>query len=144
MKVILLYSLLIIHVISVHTTGERKTQQQNTKQDSNISPTKSQNDKKRFTASWTSLDSRSLPEWYDEAKFGIFVHWGVYSVPGVFSEWFWYRWKEGWMVEPVNFMKRNYPPGFEYADFGSQFKAELFNATQWADLVARSGAKLVK
>ena len=100
------------------------------------------NDKttERYTESWSSLDSRPLPGWYDDAKFGIFVHWGVYSVPGMSSEWFWNHWKEKW-PDALEYMRKNYPPGFQYADFGTQFKAEFFNATKWAELVARSGAK---
>jgi hypothetical protein len=40
---------------------------------------------------WDELDKRPLPKWYDEAKIGIFLHWGVFSVPS-FGEWFWYNW----------------------------------------------------
>ena len=47
----------------------------------------------RYTSDWDSLDSRPLPAWYDEAKFGIFIHWGVFSVPSFGSEWFWVNWK---------------------------------------------------
>jgi hypothetical protein len=47
----------------------------------------------RYTPTWDSLDSRPLPQWYDEAKFGIFIHWGVFSVPSFGSEWFWNNWK---------------------------------------------------
>ncbi len=47
----------------------------------------------RYTPDWESLDSRPLPSWYDDAKFGIFIHWGVYSVPSFGSEWFWTYWK---------------------------------------------------
>ena len=36
----------------------------------------------RYEPNWKSLDSRPLPRWYDDAKFGIFMHWGVYTVPG--------------------------------------------------------------
>lgn len=46
-----------------------------------------------FEADWQSIDSRPLPEWYDEAKIGIFIHWGVYSVPSFKDEWFWLMWK---------------------------------------------------
>ena len=46
-----------------------------------------------FTPDWGSLDSRQLPEWYEDAKFGIFIHWGVFSVPSFGSEWFWWNWK---------------------------------------------------
>lgn len=47
----------------------------------------------RYTPDWESLDSRPLPTWYDDAKFGIFIHWGVFSVPAYGSEWFWWYWK---------------------------------------------------
>lgn len=48
-----------------------------------------------YTPDWTSLDKRPIPEWFDEAKIGIFVHWGVFSVPGFSSEVFWETWKSG-------------------------------------------------
>lgn len=46
-----------------------------------------------YDPTWESLDSRPNPVWFDEAKFGIFIHWGVYSVPAHGSEWFWRNWK---------------------------------------------------
>lgn len=48
-----------------------------------------------FEPNWESLDSRPVPDWYEEAKIGIFIHWGVFSVPSFGTEWFWYRWKGG-------------------------------------------------
>jgi alpha-L-fucosidase len=42
----------------------------------------------QYTPDWTSLDSRPLPAWYDESKIGIFIHWGVFSVPSFSSEWY--------------------------------------------------------
>jgi hypothetical protein len=47
----------------------------------------------KYEPSWDSLDSRPLPSWFDDAKFGIFIHWGVFSVPSFNSEWFWINWK---------------------------------------------------
>ena len=52
----------------------------------------------RYQPTWESLDKHQGPKWFDEAKVGIFVHWGVYSVPsfgvnGVLGEWFWWAWK---------------------------------------------------
>jgi hypothetical protein len=44
--------------------------------------------KEEYTPDWTSLDTRPLPTWYDESKVGIFIHWGVFSVPSVYSEWY--------------------------------------------------------
>jgi len=41
----------------------------------------------QYTPDWTSIDSRPLPSWYDESKVGIFIHWGVFSVPSIVSEW---------------------------------------------------------
>ena len=79
--------------------------------------------------------------WYDEAKFGIFIHWGVYSVTSFGSEWFWYRWKGQQLPEYVEFMNKNYPPKFEYADFAPMFQAEFFDAEFWAELLSKSGAR---
>lgn len=51
--------------------------------------------KKFYMPNWNDLDTRPLPQWYDVAKIGIFVHWGVYSVPSYKNEWFWYMWQQG-------------------------------------------------
>jgi len=60
---------------------------------------------KKYTPDWDSLDSRPLPSWYDDVKFGIFVHWGVFSVPSFGSEWFWKNWAEN-SPSYVAFMKK--------------------------------------
>ena len=97
-----------------------------------------------YTPTWDSLNSRPLPKWYDQSKFGIFMHWGVYSVPsfgaGYSAEWFWRRWKSN-ITDYVQFMEENYPPNFEYADFAPMFKAELFDPNAWAELFVKAGAK---
>lgn len=97
----------------------------------------------RYTADWTSLDARPSPKWYDEAKVGIFVHWGVFSVPsfGQYSEWFWYWWRVQGLAENVQFMQKNYQPGFTYADFAPNFHAEFFDPESWAELFKASGAR---
>lgn len=95
----------------------------------------------KFSPSWKSLDRRKIPSWYDEAKFGIFVHWGLYSVPSFDNEWFWYNWKSLKKKKYVDFVEKNYPPGFSYNQFAPMFKAEFFDANKWAKLVARSGAR---
>lgn len=97
----------------------------------------------RYTPDWTSLDSRPLPGWYDEVKFGIFVHWGVFSVPAFGSEWFWWYWKGAQNPDYVQFMIKNYPPGFSYADFAPNFHAQFFDPDAWADIFEASGAKYV-
>jgi len=97
----------------------------------------------QYTPDWKSIDSRPLPTWFDEAKFGIFIHWGVFSVPSTgAAEWFVQAWKTG---DPytVDFMKRNYPPDFTYADFAALFKAEFYDPNRWADLFQKSGARYV-
>lgn len=48
-----------------------------------------------YTPDWTSLDSRPLPDWYDEEKIGVFMHWGPYTVPGLGDAWFWNYWNNG-------------------------------------------------
>jgi len=95
----------------------------------------------RYEPNWDSLDKRPLPLWYDEVKFGIFIHWGVFSVPAFGSEWFWYSWRHNKAKAYVDFMKKNYPPGFTYADFASQFTAEFYDPDHWADIFEASGAK---
>ncbi|CAL4059913.1 unnamed protein product, partial [Meganyctiphanes norvegica] len=96
----------------------------------------------RYEANWESLDQRPLPDWYDDAKVGIFIHWGVFSVPSFGSEWFWDHWQGG-NEKYVNFMKANYRPGFTYQDFAPQFTAEFFDPEHWAKVFQASGAKYV-
>ncbi|XP_075744384.1 tissue alpha-L-fucosidase-like [Rhipicephalus microplus] len=97
---------------------------------------------RRYSPDWSSLDTRPLPSWFDDAKIGVFVHWGVFSVPSFGSEWFWNNWH---FEDPplVDFMRRNYKPGFKYQDFAPQFTAEFFDPERWADIFAKSGAKYV-
>lgn len=97
---------------------------------------------RRYSPDWSSLDTRPLPPWFDEAKIGVFLHWGVFSVPSFGSEWFWHNWHEGQFAY-VEFMRRNYRPGFTYQDFAPQFTAEFFDPARWADIFAKSGARYV-
>ncbi|XP_046903673.1 plasma alpha-L-fucosidase [Hypomesus transpacificus] len=96
-----------------------------------------------YKPTWESIDSRPLPEWYDQAKFGIFIHWGVFSVPSFGSEWFWYYLQKQKLQPYVDFMKKNYPPDFQYQDFAPQFTAEFFDPKEWTDIFASSGAKYI-
>uniref|UniRef100_A0A4W5PGR9 Alpha-L-fucosidase n=1 Tax=Hucho hucho TaxID=62062 RepID=A0A4W5PGR9_9TELE len=97
----------------------------------------------KYEPTWESIDSRPLPEWYDQAKFGIFIHWGVFSVPSFGSEWFWWFWQKQKIKSYVDFMQKNYPPDFKYQDFATQFTAEFFDAKEWTDIFASSGAKYI-
>ncbi len=100
-----------------------------------------------FEATWESLDARPNPAWFEEAKFGIFIHWGVYSVPAWgpkerYAEWYWHDMedKDG---PTWKFHQKTYGAKFKYQDFAPLFKAELFEPEQWADLFVRSGARYV-
>lgn len=100
-------------------------------------------DRRRYEPTWDSLDSRPLPKWYDEAKVGIFLHWGVYSVPTFGTEWFWTNWRNVKVPSYVEYMNKNFKPGFTYQEFASQFTAEHFDANEWAKLFEDSGARFV-
>uniref|UniRef100_A0A914UL31 alpha-L-fucosidase n=1 Tax=Plectus sambesii TaxID=2011161 RepID=A0A914UL31_9BILA len=94
-----------------------------------------------YQPTWDSLDARPIPDWYETSKFGIFCHWGVYSVPSLSSEWFWWAWKgDHPSAEIAAFMARNFKPGFSYADFGPMFTAEFFDPDRFADIIKHSGA----
>lgn len=94
-----------------------------------------------YAPTWESLDSRPNPLWFDRAKVGIFIHWGVFSVPAFGDEWFWERWRNYKEQPFVEFMEKNFRPGFTYQEFARDFTAEHFNATEWAELFEQSGAK---
>lgn len=97
-----------------------------------------------YQPNWQSLDTRPLPKWYDQAKIGIFIHWGVFSVPSFVSEWFWWNWKgkgAKFQEQTIKFMKDNYRPNFTYADFAPEFTAEFYNPDEWADIFSKAGAK---
>ncbi len=99
--------------------------------------------RKKYFPTWESIDSRELPSWYDKAKFGIFIHWGVFSVPSFKSEWFWEKWTQAKDKDINTFMKKNYKSSFTYAEFAPKFTASFFNASQWVEMFKNSGAKYV-
>lgn len=98
--------------------------------------------RQRYEANWESLDKRPLPTWFDKGKIGIFIHWGVFSVPSFSSEWFWNCWNSG-NKDCVDFVRDNYRPNWTYADFARDFTAEFYNATEWAKLFEDVGAAYV-
>lgn len=96
---------------------------------------------------WESIKERGYPEWFNDAKLGIFIHWGLYSVPSWtkkegYSEWSYKGWRDGESTA-VDFAKKVYGQDFKYEDFRGLFKAELFNPQEWADLFKDAGAKYV-
>jgi len=96
-----------------------------------------------YQPTWASLDARPLPAWYDAAKVGVFIHWGVFSVPAIDGGWFWQYWRGNHDPYHVRFMKRNFRPGFTYQEFAPRLTAQLWKPQQWADLLQRSGARYV-
>lgn len=111
--------------------------------------------REKYLPTWESLDSRPLPQWYDDAKLGIFIHWGIYSLPAfaprrsevelqgqAYAEWFaWFAMQEG--TRQRKFLKENYGANSTYEDLAPLWKGELFDADRWMRLVKRSGAKYV-
>mgnify|MGYP000853058046 CR=1 FL=1 len=97
-----------------------------------------------YTPDWDSLMTRPLPGWFDKAKIGIFLHWGVFSVSSIKPE-AWYWWSLDGAKDPstVAFHNRTYGPDFKYAEFMPMFKAELWDPMQWAQLFKAAGAKYV-
>ena len=97
-----------------------------------------------FKPTWDSLKNHTVPKWYQDAKFGIFIHWGVYSVPAFFDEWY-----------PRHMYCQDHPvfkhhietygthKNFGYKDFIPMFTAPNFDGAKWAELFAQSGAKYV-
>jgi alpha-L-fucosidase len=113
----------------------------------------------KYEPSWASIDARPTPTWFEDAKFGIFIHWGLFSVPGWgptaqdsvgvydrYAEWYW----KG-LTDPNRkgykafnkFHNSTYGKDFKYQDFAKDFKCELFDPSQWADVFKDAGAKYV-
>ena len=122
-----------------------------------------------YEPTWESLESHPTPKWFRDAKFGIFIHWGVYSVPA-FHEWYleYMSPKSNWGYTPEGppytaaqgdlpdsvfrakirrganeYHRENYGIDFEYDEFIPMFKAEHFDPAAWADLFVKAGAKYV-
>ena len=97
-----------------------------------------------FSASWDSLEAYEIPDWYQNDKFGIFIHWGVYAVPALGSEWY----PRNMYVQgsrEYEHHRATYGPHdqFGYKDFIPMFKAEKYDAAAWAKLFKESGARFV-
>jgi len=98
----------------------------------------------KYQPTWESLEQYECPDWYRDAKFGIFIHWGVYSVPGFGNEW--YPRRMYLKDSPVyNYHREKYGQQdvFGYKDFIPLFKAERFDADEWAEIFKKSGARYV-
>ena len=97
-----------------------------------------------FAPNWTSLSRFRVPPWYQDAKFGIFIHWGVYSVPAFGSEWYPRDMLRPGSPEYKHHIATYGPQDkFGYKDFIPGFKAEHFDPAAWARLFKEAGAKYV-
>lgn len=95
-----------------------------------------------FEPTWQSLSNNQLPSWFRDVKFGIFTHWGLYSIPAYHNEWYprnMYR-KE---APEFEYHRKTYGPQdkFGYKDFIPLFKAKNFDADKWLSLFRQAGAK---
>ncbi len=97
-----------------------------------------------FRPDWESLSTYQVPEWYKDAKFGVFLHWGVYSVPAFGSEWYpRLMYLEGSDVNKHHVAKYGPLTQFGYKDFIPMFKAEHYDPDAWAKLFKSAGFKYV-
>ena len=112
-----------------------------------------------YQPTWESLDKRPTPAWFQDAKFGVFIHWGVYSVPAyapvlpgklAYAEWYWHALTNGRgeKATPIqsgtwDHHRRQHGADFDSKDFAPQFRAELFDPDHWAEVFRRSGARYV-
>jgi alpha-L-fucosidase len=100
-----------------------------------------------WNQNWNSIMEHETPEWFRDAKFGIFIHWGVYSVPawaprGMYSEWYpRYMYQSDHPV--YDYHRNTWGEDFEYKDFIPLWKAENWNPDEWADLFKQAGANYV-
>jgi len=98
----------------------------------------------KYEPTWESLSQYTTPDWYRDAKFGIFLHWGVYAVPAHSSEWYprlmyrredpCFKWhQEHWGDQSM----------FGYKDFIPMFKAEHWDPVEWVTLFKKAGARYI-
>ena len=97
-----------------------------------------------FRPDWNSLSQYRVPDWYRDAKFGIFIHWGVYSVPAFGSEWYPRQMYLAGSEENQHHVSVYGPvTKFGYKDFIPMFKAQHYDPQAWAHLFKESGARYV-
>lgn len=97
-----------------------------------------------YQPTWDSLAKHPTPQWFKNAKFGIYTHWGIYSVPakGPNATWYpYYMYREG--NEQYEYHLKTYGGSvkFGYKDFIPQFTAEKFDPDEWAEVFKYSGAQ---
>lgn len=97
-----------------------------------------------FQDNWASLSQYHVPDWYRDAKFGIFIHWGVFCVPAFNNEWYS---RNMYIQGSPEFEHHRETYGaqeqFGYKEFIPLFHAKQFDAEAWAELFAEAGARYV-
>ena len=97
-----------------------------------------------YDADWNSLFQFTVPDWFSKEKFGIFIHWGLYSIAAHNNKWYsrnmYIQDKEEWEYHRKTFGEHT---KFGYKDFIQMFHAEKFDPKQWAKLFKAAGAKYV-
>jgi alpha-L-fucosidase len=97
-----------------------------------------------YRPDWENLRDHAVPQWFKDAKFGIFIGWGVYAVPGAVNEWYPHN-----MYRPGDPAHDDFVQRFGsldkrgYKDFIPSFRAEKFDPQAWVDLFKQAGAKYV-
>ena len=116
----------------------------------------------RYKGNWNSVNTHTVPKWYEDCKFGIFIHWGIYSVPAFAphtwelgevdsKEWFADNPYAEWYYNSLNIGKgptyehhmEKYGKDFKYEDFIPMWKAENWDPKQWAEIFKEAGAEYV-
>lgn len=97
-----------------------------------------------FAPSWASLGKFQVPQWYLDGKFGIFIHWGAYSVPAFGNEWYPRNMYKSDTKEFAHHVATFGPQArFGYKDFIPRLTADKFDARRWAALFKAAGARYV-
>lgn len=99
-----------------------------------------------YKPNWKSLEQHQTPEWFRNAKFGIYFHWGVYSYMGKgawYSRQMYEQKSEGWGRDIRPYHLKTYGDSVQYHDFIPKFTAKYFDADDWAALFKQAGVKFV-
>lgn len=118
---------------------------------------------KKYYANWASLNAHPIPQWYEDCKLGIFIHWGIYSVPAFANpsyqlgeipterDWYINNPYAEWYENSVRVGEgptyehhvKTYGEDFEYENFADMWKAEKWDPKEWTELFEKAGAKYV-